>query len=437
MKNKVFISYISVVFLLIGGVSCNDEIDPPPPPPPPPIEFDTALTRYFSDLNTMGMYVGKTAPVAELEQMSNNKYQETLKRDSAILCAKKFYSKYIRLNIFKELWDDQTVDGGRQFFLDYYRASKEAGLIPVLNVNYHQSDYSTPEPFPDPTSYTNYLKEVLDSLNVIQWKPAVVVVENEEANISQYVIDTSDDTRMYADLQKYVDQLSAAITTGANYSWWDGSKGVEVTNGGLLTRNITFIVWDWFENTIEDEGLANYYAAKSFGPTLFKQIYKTPQPTFIEKRIKINKYLEAKYNALPMKYVNIHWTEPIAARGWSDVVEGGTPWSMGIPADSMAKGVFDLSVLYYHNTMPDKKLISNELSQLTYSAQLMQEFINKVKEHPYEAWDIVTFYNADGGNPYLTKGFHNTILVEGSSQVYTYTIRDNGIVLIENLKVLR
>jgi hypothetical protein len=384
----------------------------------------------------MGVYVGKTAPEAILEQMSNNFYQETLKKDSAIACAIALKAKYIRLNLFKDLWADQTSGGGREFFLDYYKSVKDARLLPVLNVNYHQSDFSSPEPFPEPAVYNTFLKEVLDSLNAIQWKPAVIIVENEEANLTQYLIDTSDDNRMYADMQKYVDQLAGAIEVGSSFVWWDGSIGVEVTNGGLLTRSINYVVWDWFKNSIKDEGLANYYASKSFGPTLYKQIYKDPQPLFISKRIKLNKYLESKLNLLPMKYVNIHWTEPIASRAWNDNTEGMTAWDYGISPDSLGRGVLDLSVLYYHKTMPTKKLISNEISQLSYSSILMQQLVNKVVEHPFEAWNIVTFYSADGSNPYLSKGLHNTIITSGNP-VFSYSLRDNGIVLENNLKFLK
>lgn len=426
--------FLITIFLLCSG--CKDDINPPVEPPPPPIEFDTSLTRFYSDINSMGVYVGKSSPEPELVQMSNNSYQETLKRDSVIACALAYHARYIRLNLFKDLWDDVSINGGRDFFLNYYRAVKEAGLLPVLNINYHKSDFSTPEAFPSPVDYNAYLKEVLDSLNVIQWKPAIIVVENEEANFLQYAVDTSDDTRMYADLQRYVDQLAGAISTGANYTWWDGSKGVEVTNGGFMTRNITFVVWNWLKNEIKDEGLAVLFGKNAFSPLTNKQINKIPQPTFIDKRSKINKYLEGKFNQLPMKYINIHWTEPIAARGWVDATEGGKPWDYGVSQDSVGKSVLNITVLYYHTVMPNKLIMSNEMSQLTYSPKLMQQLINMMKEHPFRAYDIVTFYDADGSNEYLTKALHNTIPTTGGFQ-FTYTLRDNGIVLSDNLKGLK
>lgn len=437
MRNIIFERIILFMIFPIIFASCKDEIDPPPPPPPPPpVGYDTALTRFYSDKNTMGVYVGRTSPEAALDQMSNTDYQETLKRDSAIACALQYHAKYIRLNLFKDLWDDQTPMGGREFFLDYYRAVKDAGILPVLNVNYHRSDYSTPEPFPDPAIYSSYLTEVLDSLNAIQFKPAIIIVENEEANFTQYAIDTSDDTRMYADLQRYVDQLAGAIAVGSNYTWWDGSRGVEVTNGGLMTRSITFVAWDWLNNTVKDKGLTEYYETHAFGPTMYRQVNKVPLLSFIDKRIKINKYLESKLNALPMKYINIHWTEPIATRAWEVDREGGYPEDFGISEDSIGRSVLDLTVLYYHKTMPGKKLMSNEISQLTYSPILMQLLINKVIEHPFGAWDIVTFYDADNNDLYGSKGLHNTLPTVGGFQ-FTYVLRDNGVVLEQNLKNLK
>ena len=89
------------------------------------------------------------------------------------------------------------------------------------------------------------LKDILDTLNVLHLKPEVIVVENEESNSLYHVIDNTSQSTIYASMQKYVDQLSAAVTVCKTYLWWNGTLGVKVTNGGFTTRSITYDTWYW------------------------------------------------------------------------------------------------------------------------------------------------------------------------------------------------
>lgn len=396
-------------------------------------EFDTSVVRYYSDINTFGVYVGKSGPTDALEDMTNYRYLETLKRDSAIACAKSMFSRFLRININKDLWDNGG--DGKEFFLDYCRGARDANLGGVVNVNYHNSDFSTPEEFATPAEYIPFLKEVLDSMNANRFRPAVIVVENEESNTTQYQIDISTDENMYRDLQKYIDQLSAAIQTCNSYVWWDGKVGVDATNGGFLPKDMSYTVWKWLRDEKDQAELAEYFGTNAFSPLQYSQIDKTVIPRFVDVRIKMNTFLTEKMNQLPMKFINYHWNEPGPMRNWDEDLEGGTPADFGISPDSIAGGVLDMAMLYYHDRMPSKQLISNEIYMITYSVPLFTQIFDKLMEHPYQANNIAIIYDADSGDLYRSKGLHNTF--EGLGVQYSYSLRLTGLEMrrrMQNLK---
>ncbi len=396
-------------------------------------EFDTSVVRYYSDINTFGLYIGKSGPSDAIEDMTNYRYLETLKRDSAIACAKSMYSRFIRLNVNKDLWDNGG--DGKEFFLDYCRGARDANLGGVVNVNYHSSDFSTPEEFATPAEYIPFLKEVLDSMNANKFRPAVIIVENEESNTTQYQIDITTDETMYADLQKYIDQLSAAVQTCNSFVWWDGKVGVEATNGGLLPKDMNYTVWKWLRDEKEQIELAEYFGTNAFSPLQYSQIDKTVIPRFADVRIKMNLFLTEKMNQIPMKYVNYHWNEPCPMRGWDEELEGGTPTDFGISPDGIAEGVLDLTMLYYHDRMPNKQLITNEMYMITYSLPLFTQIFDKMIEHPYQANNIAILYDADSGDLYRSKGFHNTF--PGIGVQYGYSLRLTGIELSRRMQNLK
>ncbi len=397
------------------------------------VDFDTSLTRFYSDINTFGLYIGKTGPTDAIEDMTNFRVLETLRRDSAIACAKRMNSRYIRLNINKDLWDNGGE--GKKSFLDYCLASRDANLGGVVNINYHESDFSTPEEFATPAEYIPFLTEVLDSMNANRYRPYIIVVENEEFNPTQYQIDVSTDENMYRDIQKYIDQLAAAVQTCNSYVWWDGKVGVDATNGGFLPRDMCYTVWKWLRDDKDEKALAEYFGTNAFSPYQYDQIDKTVIPRFADVRTKMNVYITEKMNEIPMKYVNYHWNEPSPMRGWSEDLEGGTPADFGISPDSIAEGVLDLAMLYYHDRMPNKLLITNEMYIITYSIPLFTQVFNKMIEHPYLANNIAIFYDADSGDFYRSKGFHNTF--PGNGIQFSYSLRSTGIELSRRLQNLK
>lgn len=399
------------------------------------VGFDTSIRRYYSDINTFGTYIGKSAPTDRIEDITNGRLLETLKRDSAIACAKGYFSRYIRLNLFKDLWDDTAPLGGREFFLNFCKASRDANLAGVVNINYHKSDYSTPEPYATPEQYAPYFREVLDSMNAIQFRPAIIHVENEEANTKQYAIDTTDDEAMYRDLQKYIDQLSAAVQIANSYVWWDGKVGVDVTHGGFLLRDINYSVWSWLKNDKGEDDLADYYSKNALNPYQYDQINRMTLPRFMDVRIKMDRFLEDKMNLLPIKYINIHWNEPCKVKNWTEDLIGGTPWEKGVSPDSVGQNVLDLTMLYYHNRCPNKLVMSNEVTVSTQSPILIGQLMNKLMEHPYFAHNICIIYDADATDIYSSKAFHNTF--PGIGIQFSYSMRPTGLELIRRMRMLK
>jgi hypothetical protein len=396
-------------------------------------DFDTSVTRYFSDINTFGLYIGKTGPSDNILDMTTFNRLETLKKDSAVACAKELLGRYFRLNVNREFWYDNP--DGKEFFMDFCKITKAANLGGIVNVNYHASDFSTPQPYPTPEEYIPFLKEVLDSMNAIQFRPALIVVENEEANTTQYEIDITTDETMYRDLQKYIDQLAAAVQTCNSYVWWDGKVGVEATNGGFLPRDMNYVVWNWLRDDKDQPELAAYFGQNALSPNQYSQIDQAFMPRFVDVKIKMNKFLTEKMNQIPMKYVNYHWYEPCPMKYWNEELEGGTPADFGIPPDSIAPNVLDLTYLYYHDRMPNKQMISNEIYIINYSVPLFNQFFDKLAEHAFHANNICLFYSADGGNLYFSKGFHNTF--PGENIQYSYSLRLTGMELRRRLQLFK
>lgn len=87
-----------------------------------------------------------------------------------------------------------------------------AGYKVLLNVSYQPQTDGSPRKFPtDMNDYKTRLSEVLD-----QYKPEVVVIENEPTN-QQYYVD---------DMQNYLTELSAAIEVGH-------ARGIKIADGCL------------------------------------------------------------------------------------------------------------------------------------------------------------------------------------------------------------
>ena len=128
------------------------------------------------------------------------------------------------------------------------------------------------------------------------------------------------------------------------------------------------------------------------------------------------------YKTSSVDYINFHWYEPAIARGWRDSVNGGSPWSQGINKNDTSAGALDNVLQYLTVAAGHKKVISNEIGQITQSDCLTRKIMKKIASRPYNAFEIASWFDGDGDNTYEAKALHNTFILSPF-----YTIRNTGI----------
>ncbi len=373
--------------------------------------------------NPFGLYVISSASDQTLANTTNPAAQYELKYSNKILLAQDYGVKYMRMQVYEDKWTDDVF---RKGFLYNFTNVNAAGIKVLLNVMANPIDGQA-HPFPDATAFANMLKDILDTLNVLHLKPEVIVVENEESNSLYHVIDNTSQSTIYASMQKYVDQLSAAATVCKTYLWWNGTLGVKVTNGGFTTRSITYDTWYWMYYTKKDTAGARVYAQNAVTPSAYKNIYQSLKfnnrpPDYIMSQINTDSFLRVKYAPIGLSYTNIHWYEPAKARGWNETTEGGTPWSKGISNDSTSKGVLESSLAFFKARFTPK-VISNEVGQITTSSNITKEMCDKITSATNGVFYYACWMDADGNSAYDKKALHNTFMNAG---VDSYTLRPSG-----------
>lgn len=378
-------------------------------------QIDNAVAAY----NPFGLTVMESASIEDSIHITDPKYHYNLTEAMDISLAVDYGVKYYRMKITHDTWiQDKSRDS---FFVNFQRVNQN-GMLAVLNVNW-ASQEDTPQPFANPTDYANFLSDVLDSLSELHYKPAIIVVENEEGNFTKHQIDTSSVAAINASCQKYIDLLAAAIPVCKNMIWWDGSQGIQLTDGGFTTRQLTYLTWDWLKNERKQPVVAKTFANNSMPPIIVPDLYLNPQPPYIKNPIAIGKFYTSKLATMDISFTNMHWYEPVKIRNWIVSKNGGTPWQFGISPDSLSRGSLD-QVLSYLNYKIPKKVISNETGQLDNSAKLNKAMTDKYLKRPQGAFYIAVFFDGDGKGNYDPVAMHNTFKNKSGN---TYTLRSNGL----------
>ena len=380
------------------------------------IASSAAMARY----NPFGLNAMKSASDENPDHITNPDLHYSLSDAASITLAREYGVQYYRLKISHDAW---VINNNRDSFFADYKSANQQGLKIVLNVNWDAQE-DTPLPFASPADYTSFLRSVLDSCNAMHYKPAMIVVENEEGNYTKHQIDTSSAAGIAADCQRYVDILNGALAECKNYAWWDGTKGQKLTNGGYTSRQLTFLVWDWLKNEKNMPDQARTYANNNMPPAVVKDLYQKPQPPYIANPIDIGKYYTSSYAAVNISYTNIHWYEPVKIRNWSNTREHATPWRKGVSPDTLSNGGLDW-VLAYINSKISRRVISNEAGQLTTSSKLNKALTDKFLSRPFNAFDIAVWFDGDGKGNYDPVALHNTI--EDAQGNFYYTLRSNGV----------
>lgn len=170
---------------------------------------------------------------------------------------------------------------------DYFKAK---GYKIVSNLNYATTPL--PTPFPTGTGLTNYINRLDSYLN--KFKVNLVTVENEEDNLTYHTGGTA----------PYIAQLQAAADLCL-------ARGVRVTNGGLIFRNVTYSV----TRSLVARGMTT--EANAFAETAMPRWSRAAalksgiSPTVDAAVIAVDTFLAAYATMTSLTYINIHLYEPL------------------------------------------------------------------------------------------------------------------------------
>jgi len=174
-----------------------------------------------------------------------------------------------------------------------------SGIRLALTVHGNGSDWPTHKPSTPPEDLAAYKTGLTSLLGA--WKPALLVVENQENDPSAFV-DSS------GNFAGYIKQLDAACAVSH-------AKGIACANGGLTSRSVAAATWyDFLQRNLPDA--ACDYAKKAFyteddpeaGAPLCRYRRAEDVPATIrDPFLNHAPELLAQYKALPLDAVNFHW----------------------------------------------------------------------------------------------------------------------------------
>ena len=249
-----------------------------------------------------------------------------------------------------------------------YDSFKSAGLKTALNLNWgNPGSSSGPVAFPtDISSYSNKLDAVL-----IKYQPDLAVIENEESN-QQY--HSGAITDYFQELKTAVDHCHA--------------KGIKVTNGGIVERIATLLVWNDYYTS------SQFVAAKDYASRAFpKQLLDAdgnPNVKFSAKlaaALSTGLQLIAAYKMLDIDFVNFHWYEPVAQRETA-YQTADLPLINTIDTKTLEE-----TISYLHRAT-GKTVVTNEIGQLNLQPGIVLALLQKLTALKIP---IVVWYSGDGG----------------------------------------
>jgi hypothetical protein len=174
----------------------------------------------------------------------------------------------------------------------------------ALTVRNGGRDTGTRQPSFPPSNldaYRTSLASVLDA-----WKPALLVVENEENSPTLYA-DPSDSYRGYAG------ELAAACAVSHQ-------RGILCTNGGMTEEVAAALTWMDFIDR-DDPKLACDFAQRTFTADISTALCASPKRQSLPAPLRDPATaLLAVYRAAPIDYVNFHWYGT-DARALAEVVD--------------------------------------------------------------------------------------------------------------------
>ena len=318
-----------------------------------------------------------------------------------------------------------------------FQAAKSGNLVLILNILYQSTDNGAVN-FPSGTAtassgqvynYGTAVQDVLTKLSNIQYKPAFIVVENEEDNQNYYNIDVS------GQIDQYKEEMKKAKSVCNAFTWWNNTTGVPVTNGGITARKCIYATYHYYTDVVPNTAVnwqswaysvlpMNYYYGLINGtpPTINGvQVNKESYMT-IKSQIKtVDTLLDFYAGTLHLSYINMHWYEPVRARSWDPSKNGNiSPYDAGtyggLPNDRVVQDGLKYASNFIKARTSNTPVMSNEIGQLTLIPCLTQSLLYTANNYLSYA---VLYDGDDDDYTYGAKAYHNTTATTSGTNVVT------------------
>jgi len=273
---------------------------------------------------------------------------------------------YIRYSIVMDNWNGSNKG--------YERYTKD-GFHVVLNVNQHEQPTKEDRPLPfarDTVAYKKKLAAILD-----KYKPAVLVIENEETNLTYH----------YGSMRNYINMLKAAITVAH-------ARGIKVADGGIHPRGLCYFIWKKYMNQGQTKKADDWMNSTMNSQMQFAAQH--PEKKDNQIRIYWNR-LDTLLNAftkMKLDYVNIHIYEPINNVGTGKVT---VPGAIATMAD-------------YVRDRTGKLVMSNECGQHNTYPTCVTSMLNAFVDGDYK---YAIWFSGDGTNAMALTNNNGTLRTNG------------------------
>lgn len=257
----------------------------------------------------------------------------------------------IRHRITMEAWN------GSNYF---YAQLKNNGYRIALNVV--ATPQGHPRPFPkDLVSYRKVLSEILSV-----YKPELLVIENEEYNVTYYS----------GSAQDYINVLKVAIEVAHQ-------KGIKVANGGLTGRLLSLLTYYDYRNRGMLKEAADF-ANRTQPDDILRSLPDLSNSRRFTKCIAAMDSLIKAYKTRNLDSVDFHWYEPIK---YKESKNNGADNITSI--DTRALG----EMIEFLKRSTGNSVITNEIGQINQSQSIQTAILERCFQSnlPYVIW-----YSGDG-----------------------------------------
>jgi hypothetical protein len=269
----------------------------------------------------------------------------------------------VRHTITLESWN------GSSYFYDMLN---NAGYRILLNIT------ATPQgrPRPFPSDMAKYRKDLNAVLSV--YKPEMVVIENEEYNVTYY----------NGSAQDYINQLKVGIEVAHQH-------GLKVANGGLTGRILSLLTYyDYRKRGMMKE--ADDFARRTQPDDILRSLPDLSSNRRFSKGMAAMDSLITAYKDMNLDYVNFHWYEPIK---YKEPKNNGADDVKSI--DTKALG----EMIAFLKRRTGKSVMTNEIGQINQSTTILQSILEQCLT---SGLSYVIWYSGDGESINEAEAIHNT-----------------------------